>query len=213
MRARLGCSVWWERSQVSLTPGPKSSVLGPQAGGGAWVVLGQGGPWGAAGAAHLSRTFTGCPLAWVQRVWPCLFSHCFALVPTLGLFFPAPGSLCALSFPHLSLSSLLLRCLTLLPSPHGPPPSSSLSNPPLQFIFLPFLPHCFLCTTSFLLPTPRPPGNWRETRHYPAEVSPHPRTPGPHPLLPHHPTLTAGSQLCPAALGSKVECQGWACTR
>lgn len=122
--------------------------------------------------------------------------------------------LCVLS-PSLTSLSLLSFSVVLpyFPPPMVPPPSSSLSNPPLQFIFLPFLPHCFLCTTSFLLPTPRPPGNWRETRHYPAEVSPHPRTPGPHPLLPHHPTLTAGSQLCPAALGSKVECQGWACTR
>lgn len=82
-----------------------------------------------------------------------LFSHPF---PSLS---PSP-------FPSLpSLPSFLSASLTLLPFPHDAlsPPGSRIHLPS----FLPPLP-----TTSFFLPTPRPPGNWRETGHYPAEVSP-----------------------------------------
>lgn len=81
-----------------------------------------------------------------------LLSVPFPSLPSV-LSFPFFLSYC-LSFP-LSLTSSLS-----VPGPHSPPRTS----PPLT--------HCFSSTSSFLLPTPGPPGNRRETRHHPSEVSP-----------------------------------------
>lgn len=57
----------------------------------------------------------------------------------------------------------------------------------------------FLSTSSILLPTPRPPGNRRETRHHPAEVSPIP-APSAQPSPPQQ--LAAGSASRGSARGS-----------
>lgn len=154
-------------------------------------------PWTPGWGWGMGRGWSSPPVSYFHWVPPGVGTVCLAVSllsllcfgPHSGAFLPSSW-VSVLSPPLTSLSLLSFSVvLPYFPPPVVPPSSSSsLSNPPLQFIFLPFFPHCFLCTTSFLLPTPRPPGNWRETRHYPAEVSPHPEplglTPS-YPITPH----------------------------
>lgn len=119
-----------------------------------------------------------------------LLSVPFPSLPSV-LSFPFFLSYC-LSFP-LSLTSSLS-----VPGPHSPPRTS----PPLT--------HCFSSTSSFLLPTPGPPGNRRETRHHPSEA-PIPRV-WPPLLLPAwgwSPPATRPSQLHTKQAHPPGMNQGW----
>lgn len=180
MRARRECSVWWGTSPVSHTPAHKSSI--PRISGWEWAreVLGPqlGQPTGCELSPGLLAP-TLLPLhpgMGTAHLVVSLFSswHCFG-PRSLGLLFLAPlcVSLSDLSSPLISL----IHFLFFLPSPHlllfspfslillpsFPFPMGPSLPPALQLIFLPFLPHFFSPTTSFLLPTQRPYENWRET--------------------------------------------------
>lgn len=161
-----------------------------------------------------------------------LFSSLLCFDPHSGSFLLSP-CVCLhsdkISFP--SLISLIHFLLFLLPSPHLPlfPPFSLLLLSPFpSFPHDPLSPPCslmhlsssltpLLSTHNQLSPS-NPEATWKLARNWTSFD----RSESRHPLpswvltLTHYPpheqlaALTAGSQLLPAALGYRVEHQGWA---
>lgn len=177
----------------------------------------------AAGAAHLTWAEAESPYPYLWVALPGMVQHvCLAgwlsLLHSMGLFFLAPVCVCSCLLspaPPLSLTSLTCF-LSSFPSP--PSPSSLLSpfSCPLPMSLSPpcsLIPLSPVNLSSFLTPLfftynqfspSNPEATWKLARNSTlsgrSEPPPHPNS---HPLLPHPPTLTAGSQLCPAALGLK----------